>query len=424
MRTAMQDRNANRPGYKKTKAGWIPQNWEVLRVKDAGKVQAGRQRSPHFTEGELHPYLRVANIYDGYIDSSDVKQMMFTEEEFHRYRLRKGDILINEGQSLDLVGRCAKYIGVPPDCCFQNTLIRFRPNGSIHDDFCLILFAHLQKSGAFAKIASQTTSIAHLGVTRFANILAPVPAIDEQKKIAEIFFAWDAVIDKTRKLITVNKNRKKALMQQLLMGNKRLSGYGPPKGSHKIFPAGWRALRAKELFKTRTIKNCENEPVLSVTQDNGVVYREMLDRKIDNSSNNLSSFKLVEPGDFVISLRSFQGGLEYSKYRGIVSPAYHVIRPIRKIDEIYYRYLFKSQDFIGHLAIAAIGIRDGKQVNYSDFSFLQLPYPPLREQKAIGEVLMSADREILFLESKLRSLEKQKRGLMQKLLTGEVRVKV
>jgi type I restriction enzyme S subunit len=419
----MQDRNANRPGYKMTKAGWIPCDWNVLRVKDAGAVQAGRQRSPHFTEGKIYSYLRVANIYDGYIDSSDVKQMMFTEEEFHRYHLRNGDILLNEGQSLDLVGRCAKYMGVPPNCCFQNTLIRFRPNGLIQDDFCRILFAHLQKSGAFAKIASQTTSIAHLGVSRFANLQIPVPTVAEQKKIAKVFTAWDAVIDKTRKLITATQNRKKALMQQLLTGKKRLPSFGLPAGKRQIFPQGWKALRAKELFITRMKKNCENEPVLSVTQGSGVVYREMLDRKIDNSSNNLSSFKLVEPGDFIISLRSFQGGLEYSKYKGIVSPAYHVIRPIKKIDENFYKYLFKSSDFIGQLAIAVIGIRDGKQINYSDFSFLYLPYPPVKEQKAIGELLMAADRQIFTLDRNLSVLEKQKRGLMQKLLTGEVRVK-
>ena len=419
----MQDRNTNRPGYKKTKAGWIPCDWNVLRVKDAGAVQAGRQRSPHFTEGKIYSYLRVANIYDGYIDSSDVKQMMFTEEEFHRYHLRNGDILLNEGQSLDLVGRCAKYMGVPPNCCFQNTLIRFRPNGLIQDDFCQILFAYLQKSGAFAKIASQTTSIAHLGVSRFANLQIPVPTIAEQKKIAKVFTAWDAVIDKTRKLITATQNRKKALMQQLLTGKKRLPSFGLPAGKRQIIPQGWKALRAKELFITRMKKNCENEPVLSVTQGSGVVYREMLDRKIDNSSNNLSSFKLVEPGDFIISLRSFQGGLEYSKYKVIVSPAYHVIRPIKKIDENFYKYLFKSSDFIGQLAIAVIGIRDGKQINYSDFSFLYLPYPPVKEQKAIGELLMAADRQIFTLDRNLSVLEKQKRGLMQKLLTGEVRVK-
>ncbi len=349
--------------------------------------------------------------------------MMFTKEEFHRYHLRNGDILLNEGQSLDLVGRCAKYMGAPPNCCFQNTLIRFRPNGLIQDDFCQILFAHLQKSGAFAKIASQTTSIAHLGVSRFANLQIPVPTIAEQTKIAKVFTAWDAVIDKTRKLITATQNRKKALMQQLLTGKKRLPSFGLPAGKRQIFPQGWKALRSKELFITRMKKNCENEPVLSVTQGSGVVYREMLDRKIDNSSNNLSSFKLVEPGDFIISLRSFQGGLEYSKYKGIVSPAYHVIRPIKKIDENFYKYLFKSSDFIGQLAIAVIGIRDGKQINYSDFSFLYLPYPPVKEQKAIGELLMAADREIFTLDRNLSVLEKQKRGLMQKLLNGEVRVK-
>jgi type I restriction enzyme, S subunit len=109
-------------------------------------------------------------------------------------------------------------------------------------------------------------------------------------------------------------------------------------------------------------------------------------------------YKLVTPGNFIISLRSFQGGLEYSNYRGLVSPAYTVIEPIIRILDDFYRQYFKSYDFIGHLAVAVIGIRDGKQISYSDFSFLKLPYPPIEEQ--------------------------QKQGLIQQLLTGKVRVKI
>ena len=120
----MTDRNAKRPGYKKTPAGWIPKEWECVRVDAAGEVLCGRQRTPHAT-GNLHKYLRVANVFEGFIDASDVLKMPFEDDEFQHFLLRAGDILLNEGQSLELVGRCSIFSGEVVECAFQNTLIRF-----------------------------------------------------------------------------------------------------------------------------------------------------------------------------------------------------------------------------------------------------------------------------------------------------------
>jgi type I restriction enzyme S subunit len=251
-----------------------------------------------------------------------------------------------------------------------------------------------------------------------------LPPIPEQKRIAEILSTWDDAIEQTRRVIDAKKRRKKALMQQLLTGERRAL-HSRTSSTHFSAPSpAWEYLRARDLFEVRSERNFGHESVLAVTQDEGVLPRNLLDRRIDASETNADSYKLVEPGDFVISLRSFQGGLEYSAYRGTVSPAYHVIRPKREIDETFYKYYFKCYDFIGHLAVAVIGIRDGKQVSFSDFSFMNLPYPPIEEQKAIGRILAAADEEIKLHKKKLIALESQKRELMQKLLTGEVRVKL
>lgn len=428
----MQDRNANRPGYKKTKAGWIPQNWEVQRVKDVGKVQSGRQRSPHFKEGELHPYLRVANIHDGYIDSSDVKQMMFTEEEFHRYRLRNGDILLNEGQSLDLVGRCAKYIGVPPDCCFQNTLIRFRSNGLIQDDFCQILFTHLQKSGAFAKIASRTTSIAHLGVSRFANLRIPVPAIAEQKKIAEIFFAWDAVIEGTCKLINSKKNRKKALMQTLLMGKVRLPSFRKEEGRIKYrffdLPADWECTSIREIAEERSERNRGNGnvTVLSCSKHKGFIESSRYFGK-QVFSEDTSNYKIIRRGWFGYPSNHIEEGsigLLTGHDVGIVSPIYTVFECSSKVVPEYLYALFKTDTFRHIFAVSTNASVDRRgSLRWKMFSLIRIPLPGMDEQQAIASVLAEADNEIIDMEKTLKALEKQKRGLMQKLLTGEIRVK-
>ncbi len=247
-----------------------------------------------------------------------------------------------------------------------------------------------------------------------------VPPISEQKEIAKILSTWDKAISTTEQLLANSQQQKKALMQQLLTGQKRLLDNNGVR-----FSGEWRWLKACELFKTISRKNnSETEELLAVTQDQGVLPRSMLERRVVMPDGSTQGYKLVVPGNFIISLRSFQGGLEYSNYRGLVSPAYTVLEPIRLIDDEFYKQYYKSYDFIGHLAVAVIGIRDGKQISYEDFSFLKLPYPSLEEQQKIAVVLSTADQDISALQHKLDAIKQEKKALMQQLLTGKRRVKV
>jgi type I restriction enzyme S subunit len=134
-----------------------------------------------------------------------------------------------------------------------------------------------------------------------------------------------------------------------------------------LIPTEWEVLRAEELFKSISKKNFPEEKVLTVTQDRGTVLRDECGINIKTMSSGLNSFKLVEKGNFIISLRSFQGGLEYSSLRGIVSPAYTILESCRPIVDEFYKYFFKSDRFINILDSAVIGIRDGKQISYSIF---------------------------------------------------------
>ena len=252
------------------------------------------------------------------------------------------------------------------------------------------------------------------------SIPVPVPPLTEQKKIAKILSTWDKAISVTEKLLANSQQQKKALMQKLLTGKKRLLDE-----NGVSFSGAWKWLRAAELFKTISQKNnSEDEELLAVTQDLGVIPRSMLERRVVMPDGSTKGYKLVVSGNFIISLRSFQGGLEYSRYRGLVSPAYTVLTPIKKIVDEFYMQYYKSYDFIGHLAVAVIGIRDGKQISYEDFSFLKLPYPEIEEQQKIATVLSAADDEIATLEKKLACLRDEKKALMQQLLTGKRRVKV
>ncbi|MEK9825243.1 MAG: restriction endonuclease subunit S, partial [Methylotenera sp.] len=217
------------------------------------------------------------------------------------------------------------------------------------------------------------STIKTIGLPYFKKLKIAVPPYPEQKKIAQILSTWDKAIEVTEQLLVKSQQQKKALMQQLLTGKKRLLDKNGVKFSEK-----WEWLRASELFKTVSRKNnSKTEELLAVTQDQGVLPRSMLERRVVMPDGSTQGYKLVVPGNFIISLRSFQGGLEYSNYRGLVSPAYSVLEPLKSICDEFFKQYYKSYDFIGHLAVAVIGIRDGKQVSYEDFSFLRLPYPSL-----------------------------------------------
>jgi type I restriction enzyme, S subunit len=153
----------------------------------AGEIQMGRQLAPKYKTGlNTRPYLRVANVFDGFIDTTDVGEMDFSDAEFGVYRLQSGDVLLNEGQSRELVGRSAVFRDEIDDCCFQNTLIRFRPSQQVLSEFAHYYFQYCQYTGRFVQISKQTTSIAHLGVLRFAKMKFPLISIDAQRAIVDV----------------------------------------------------------------------------------------------------------------------------------------------------------------------------------------------------------------------------------------------
>jgi type I restriction enzyme S subunit len=160
--------------------------WKQVAVADAGDVQLGRQRAPKYQTGKFtRPYMRVANVFDDRIDLSDVLSMDFDERDFKTYRLESGDILLNEGQSTELVGRPAMWQNELPDCCFQNTLIRFRADPNVtNPEFALAIFREYLHRGAFARISSKTSNVAHLGAGRFAAMPFPLPPREQQDHFA------------------------------------------------------------------------------------------------------------------------------------------------------------------------------------------------------------------------------------------------
>lgn len=164
----------------------LPTEWCWATQDQVGEVQLGRQRSPQHHSGKhMRPYLRVANVYEDRISTDDVLQMNFTPKEFVTYELRYGDILLNEGQSMELVGRPAMYRDEVPGICFQNTLVRQRVFDGVSPDYALLVTLAQFRTGRYRQIARITTSIAHLGAERFAAVEFPLPPFAEQCIIVE-----------------------------------------------------------------------------------------------------------------------------------------------------------------------------------------------------------------------------------------------
>ena len=184
-----------------------------------------------------------------------------------------------------------------------------------------------------------------------------------------------------------------------------------------VMPLDWEVnVPAKAVFKNHSDKKHNGQfEVLSATQDRGIIPRNEVDIDIKYDEGGIDSYKKVEKGDFVISLRSFQGGIEYSEYDGLVSPAYTVLKAKKPIYPGYYRAYFKTVDFINRLNGAVYGIRDGKQIGYEDFGDLIIHYPPLEEQKKIAQVLDACDRVIELKQKLLDEMKKLKKVCLEKM---------
>ncbi|HDP6488400.1 restriction endonuclease subunit S (plasmid) [Escherichia coli] len=187
-------------------------------------------------------------------------------------------------------------------------------------------------------------------------------------------------------------------------------------------PSHWDAVKMKFLFKDTSMKNKPNETLLSVTQSQGVVPREWVENRMVMPSGNLESFKFIAKGDFAISLRSFEGGLEYCHHDGIISPAYTVLKT--KKDYLlagYYKYLFKSQTFISELQTSIVGIREGKNISYEELQYSLLPIPAEEEQTRIANFLDKKtaliDEAISIKEQQISLLKERKQIIIQQAVT-------
>jgi type I restriction enzyme S subunit len=189
-------------------------------------------------------------------------------------------------------------------------------------------------------------------------------------------------------------------------------------------PEQWNCRKFQYLFKERSEKNHPNEPILCATQSRGVIPQSMYENRVVVVNTGFEGLKLVKKGDFVISLRSFQGGIEYAYYQGIISAAYTILRiDTDSLLSDYVRILFKSAAFIGLLKTCVTGIREGQNINNELLRKQLIPIPPLSEQKSIAKYLddkcAKIDAAIENINKQIDASKRLKRALINEVITGQ-----
>ena len=246
-------------------------------------------------------------------------------------------------------------------------------------------------------------------------IKAPIRT-EEQEKIASFLTTLDKLIAKLEAKLDKLRKLKQALLEKMFINVNR-GGYETPEIRFKGYTDKWQVNNVASIFETYYDKNHPNLPVLSASQEFGMVIRDNVGFQVQHNKENEVGYKRVLPGQFVIHLRSFQGGFAHSMVEGITSPAYTVMqfKKLSKQDDIYWKYVLTSKIFIKRLETVTYGIRDGRSISFEDFSELDFTFPSLSEQEQIGKCFTQIDTHFNKTSTKLTKLRNIKHSLLQKM---------
>ena len=259
-------------------------------------------------------------------------------------------------------------------------------------------------------IFKESTGVPQLTAPQVSGYEIYYPSIPEQILIASFFIVLDKKIAQLKQKKILLEQYKKGVIQKLFSQELRFKDE-----DGKEFP-NLEKKNGNEIFESISNRNHNSDlPILAITQEFGAIPRDLIEYQISVTDKSVVSYKVVEIGDFIISLRSFQGGIEYSNYKGICSPAYIILRAFIEINDSFYKYFFKTDFYIQQLNRKLEGMRDGKMISYKYFSDIELPYPSLEEQTKIANFLSAIDEKINRTENQIQKTHEWKKGLLQRM---------
>ena len=418
-------------GYKKTKVGIIPEDWEVKRLGEIAEIGSSKRIMAHEYVPEGIPFYRSKEIIEKSLGNKIEERLYISRERYQEIASQfpipqEGEILITAVGTLGI-----PYLIRRRDLPFyfkDGNLIWFREIQDVNKEYLIYLWLSeaiiRQIENTFSGSSQKALTIEKVNKLKFPN--APLP---EQKKIAQILSTWDQAIELKEKLIEEKKEQKKGLMQKLLTGEVRLPG----------FDGEWEEVRLGDIgeFSTSSVnkKIEEGERIINLVNYMDVYNNNFIDNSIDYmkvsaSESQISKFSL-KIGDVLFTPSSETA--DDIGHSAVVKKidkknllySYHLVRLRfnKEIDINFKGYVFNNKNVLREFTRLASGATR-YTLTLKDFRNTTVYIPKsLQEQKAIAQILSTADKEIELLEKELEQLKLQKKGLMQLLLTGIIRVK-
>ena len=402
-------------GYKQTAVGIIPEDWEVEKFKNNANFFSGGTPSTVKLEyyNGIIPFIKSGEIYNN-------KTEQFLSEIGVANSSAK---LVEQGDLLyALYGANSGEVAISKiNGAINQAILCIRPNHKFEKTFLYNYF--LEQKAIILKSYLQGGQ-GNLSAEIIKNLIIPIPPLPEQQKIAEILSTWDNAIDNCKKIIKKLKKRNKGLAQQLLSGKTRVKGFEYTK---------WENKRLKDIALRVTAKNEElNDTVVTISAQRGFVLQEdFFNKRV--ASDTLLNYYLLKKGQFAYN-KSYSNGYPMGAFKrldnfekAVVTTLYICFELKKNVDSDFMNYFFENGMMVNYLMkVAQEGGRAHGLLNIGldDFFNLKLTIPSKDEQEKIANILDNATNELKQYEQKLANLQLQKKGLMQQLLTGKVRVKL
>jgi type I restriction enzyme S subunit len=379
--------------------------------------------------------IKMGNIGRGRINLDLIQYLPLTEDYNTEDVLKKGDLLFNTRNTLDLVGKVAIWQNELPMAIYNSNLLKLEFNGKYVSSnyFMNYVFNSYRGIKQLKSFATGTTSVAAIYGRDLMNFKVYLPSIEEQNVIIRILSPLDESITLTENLLSQKLLLKKALMQQLLTGKKRFKEFIKSnkyrKTKYHSYPIDWEYIPVSKVADQIISLNHKNKDlvVLSCTKYKGLVDSlKYFGRKI--YSEDTSTYKIVKRNQFAYATNHVEEGsigLLTAYDEALISPMYTVFETNENVDVNFLYRIFKTETYRHIFEVNTSGsINRRGGLRWADFAKINIPLPSIEEQKAIARFFDDIDNELKLLESKLEQLKLQKKGLMQKLLTGKIRVKV
>lgn len=402
--------------FVKNNLGFIPpDDWTISKIGDFSEVKVGRDlKEDRYNESKSEDYKYP--VYSNTVENYGLYGF-YSKPEYSE----KCVTVVGRGAGVGTAFKRDEPFGA------IGRLLVLIPNGKVNSEY-LKLFINDR-----VRFYNESTGVPQLTGVQVKTYLIAYPSNQEQIDISNIITNWDEAISKTEKLIQAKKRYKKGLMQRLLSGKVRFPEFVKSEELRKtrfgIYPKDWEYVKIQEIatqVKNKVGDETEGYTVMSCTKHDGLVSSlEYFDRQV--FSKDISNYKAVEKGEFAYATNHVEeGSIGYNNWceKGAISPMYTVFKADQdKIDNDYLYAIIKTENYRRIFEIFTNGTVNRRgSLRWKDFKKIKVPVPALEEQKAISTVLKKAEQEIQLLEAQLEKYQLQKKGLMQQLLTGKVRV--